>query len=139
MALSIALERLVMACMVAHLSTISAAPLALSHPSVETSPSFSLAAYDAETARRGSGARRAPDPTESPTHKGGNPTRCWNYYYVAGAYAFGIVFQGTFAAIMYYYTNRGRSIPYRFSCGVRRGVRPMASNLLAFHFVRLRM
>jgi hypothetical protein len=139
MARSIALEKLVVACMLAHLSTISAAPLAVSHPSVETSPSFSLAAYDAETARRGSGTRRSPDPTETPTHKGGNPTRCWNYNYVAGAYAFGIVFQGTFAAIMYYYTHRGRSIPYRFSCSIRRGMQPMTSNLFAFYLVRLRM
>ena len=45
--------------------------------------------------------------TSSPTYLGGNPTKCWNYYYVAGAYAFGIVFQTAFAALMYYYTNRG--------------------------------
>ena len=140
--LSTALDRLVVLCALAHLSMISAAPLAVSNPSVETydqsSASLSLAAArDAET------TRRAPDPTSAgtgaPTYKGGNPTRCWNYYYVAGAYAFGIVFQGTFAAIMYYYTNRGRSLPYRFSCGIRRGMRPMASNLFAFDFVRLRM
>ncbi len=49
--------------------------------------------------------------TSSPTYLGGNPTKCWNYYYVAGAYAFGIVFQTAFAALMYYYTNRGTYEP----------------------------
>ncbi len=63
------------------------------------------AAPDAITVSRKVGAADAT--TSSPTYLGGNPTKCWNYYYVTGAYAFGIVFQTAFAALMYYYTNRG--------------------------------